>query len=623
MKNLYRRICSLLLVLVLLCTALPDFALPARAEGEPVYSGSCGAQGDNLSWRFDPDSATLTVSGSGDMADYNSDTPAPWDDSKRKIEHIVIEEGVTGVGSYAFYYAENAVSLELPDSLTRIGEWAFDYCMDLKSVVIPDGVTELPKRVFCNCFVLESVVLPDGLTEIGPYAFYGCFILHAVNWPSSLRSIGESAFIHADLEQVTLPEGLTSVGANAFEYNIKLRSITFPDSVESFGSGVLGGCEKLTEVRLPAGLTEIPSNCFNGCRTLTAVEIPAGVTEIKDFAFSDCDHLWRLDIPEGVERIGAYAFSGCDWLLGMTLPSSISYMDFDVYSECDLLTGVVVLSRSMGFQSFREDLIFNGPENTILYGYTGTSIHQYADKHGYPFVDWSTHTHSYHQTVLEPSCTDIGHDVMICDCGDIQSEETLKALGHTYRGGKCIRCGKEPEMSFTDVSEGAYYYDAVMWAVENGITTGTGDGNFSPKQTCTRAQVMTFIWHALGDPAPASTENPFTDVKPDKWYTNAVLWAYHNDPQITSGATEDSFGINGPCTRAQVVTFLWHAAGDPEPETAENPFTDVKPNKWYTKAILWAVENGITSGMGEGIFGTNETCTRAQIVTFLYKALEG
>ncbi len=114
--------------------------------------------------------------------------------------------------------------------------------------------------------------------------------------------------------------------------------------------------------------------------------------------------------------------------------------------------------------------------------------------------------------------------------------------------------------------------------------------------------------------------NPFKDVKPGKWYTNPVLWAYYHSPQITGGKSATTFGTNEPCTRAQVVTFLWKLAGEPEPNSASNPFKDVKSDKYYYKAVLWAVENGVTSGISPNSFGPNNTCTRAQVVTFLCKA---
>ena len=176
---------------------------------------------------------------------------------------------------------------------------------------------------------------------------------------------------------------------------------------------------------------------------------------------------------------------------------------------------------------------------------------------------------------------------------------------------------------FRDVKDSKYYYDAVLWAYYHRpqITGGTGDGTtFSPNESCTRAQVMTFLWNACGAPAPASAYNPFSDVKSGKYYYDAVLWAYHHSPQITGGLSTTTFGVKSPCTRAQVVMFLWAAAGKPEPTTTENPFSDVKSTDYYYKAVLWAVENGVTGGTTAATFSPKQTCTRGQVVTFLYKA---
>ncbi len=177
-----------------------------------------------------------------------------------------------------------------------------------------------------------------------------------------------------------------------------------------------------------------------------------------------------------------------------------------------------------------------------------------------------------------------------------------------------------PENPFVDVPEGAYYYNAVLWAVNSDpqITKGTDDTHFSPNDKCTRAQVVAFLWRAKGSPAPTSTENPFTDVPAGKYYTDAVLWAVENE--ITSGTAKDKFSPNAPCTRGQVVTFLWRAQGKPEP-AASNPFTDVSDSAYYYKAVLWAVENEVTNGKTPTTFAPADTCTRGQIVTFLYRAL--
>ena len=174
------------------------------------------------------------------------------------------------------------------------------------------------------------------------------------------------------------------------------------------------------------------------------------------------------------------------------------------------------------------------------------------------------------------------------------------------------------ELPFIDVAENAYYYNAVAWAVRNGITSGTSATTFGPDDKCTRAQVVTFLWRAAGSPEPQSTANPFVDVSSSDWYYKSVLWAKENG--ITSGMDASHFGPNESCTRAQVVTFLYSDFGKPDVSGIDNPFSDVAADAWYAAPVLWAVENGITSGIGGGLFGVDNACTRAQIVTFLYKA---
>ena len=188
----------------------------------------------------------------------------------------------------------------------------------------------------------------------------------------------------------------------------------------------------------------------------------------------------------------------------------------------------------------------------------------------------------------------------------------------------CLDCGyvikwAAAQNPFTDVFPSDYYYDAVLWAVNATpqITAGTTATMFSPNATCTRAQVVTFLWRASGEPEPASTNNPFADVKSDQYYYKAVLWAVENG--ITAGTTATTFSPNAGCTRAQVVTFLWRAKGKPAPLATNNPFTDVKQDYYYD-AVLWAVENGITAGTSPSTFSPNATCTRGQIVTFLFRA---
>lgn len=171
---------------------------------------------------------------------------------------------------------------------------------------------------------------------------------------------------------------------------------------------------------------------------------------------------------------------------------------------------------------------------------------------------------------------------------------------------------------FADVKESDYFYDAVLWAAENGITSGTDATHFSPNNPCTRAQAVTFLWRSYGSPEPKSTEMPFADVAADAYYYNAVLWAVENG--ITTGTSATSFSPDATVTRAQTVTFLWRAIGSSVSEIV-NPFEDVESSSYYADAVTWAVEQGVTSGTTATTFSPNDNCTRAQIVTFLCRYL--
>ena len=173
---------------------------------------------------------------------------------------------------------------------------------------------------------------------------------------------------------------------------------------------------------------------------------------------------------------------------------------------------------------------------------------------------------------------------------------------------------------FVDVATGSYYKDAVDWAVENGITKGTDDTHFSPDGICTRAQAVTFLWRAAGSPKPETRAMPFTDVPVGSYYYDAVLWAVENG--ITKGTSDTTFSPNMTCSRAQIVAFLWRSEKSPAAGTA-NPFADVKSDAYYADAVLWAVKENITKGTTSTTFSPNAGCTRAQIVTFLYRAYQG
>ena len=170
---------------------------------------------------------------------------------------------------------------------------------------------------------------------------------------------------------------------------------------------------------------------------------------------------------------------------------------------------------------------------------------------------------------------------------------------------------------FVDVKAGDYFYDAVLWAVQEGITSGTDATHFSPNASCTRAQIVTFLWRAAGSPEPKNMSS-FTDVPADSYYAKAVAWAVENG--ITGGTGDGKFSPDATCTRAQAMTFLYRASGSPA-VSGGSAFSDVAANAYYADAVKWAEKNGITGGIGGGLFGSGNDCTRAQIVTFIWRCL--
>ena len=228
------------------------------------------------------------------------------------------------------------------------------------------------------------------------------------------------------------------------------------------------------------------------------------------------------------------------------------------------------------------------------------------------------HVWSEWTVTTEPTCIEEGIKTRTCQlCGEVEQAE-VPALGHDYINGECSRCDAVMESSFEDVPTGSFYFDPVEWAAKKGITTGATDTTFNPNGSCLRAQFVTMLWRAAGEPEPTSMENPFTDVEETDFFYKAVLWAVEKG--ITKGISATEFAPYGVTSRAQVVTFLYRYMGEPE-TTAENIFSDVDVTDFYGPAVLWAVENGVTEGMGDGTFGINLDCNRAYAVTFLYRAL--
>ena len=509
-----KRIFSFMLSVCMVLTLLPAMG---AAAADATASGKCG---DAVTWSLS--GGTITFSGSGGMTAKEGQT-YDYGQYKNSITSVVINEGVTTVGDFAFYKFPNLTSVTAASTVKTVGLSAFAYCTKLTDVALkgkgvqvntsafagctaltalPAGLGNLQMRAFFGCTGLKALALYEGITHVDISTFAGCSGTKSLSLPASLQQLDFSAFDGCTgIETITAASGSSFLSA---QNNMLISNV--------YGGGkalVLVGRNKTGAVTVPDGVTEIESTAFCGCVGVTAVNVPKSVTAIYDSSYSD-------DADE--------------------LPAAV------------------------------------GCKNLKTVNYAGTK------------AEWAS--------------------VKIYDA-------CFKNAAVNYG----VSGGSAPSAPvFADVKSGAYYFDAVKWAVSKGITKGTSATTFSPDLTCSRSQIITFLWRASGSPEPKGSGSA-ADVSADAYYAKAVQWAEENNI-----AYPGSFKPNGPCTRFMAVEFIWKQAGMPQGSPSAG-FTDVPEGPEFTQAVNWAVATGVTKGTSATTFSPDKICTRGQIATFLYRAL--
>lgn len=350
---------SFLVLAVLLCSA------SAFAEGEPtiIASGTCGT---NATWTLDSD-GLLTVSGSGEMANYSSPDsygPAPWAaDHLGDIKSVIIGGGITSIGSSAFEGCWQLSFLDIQEDVTRIESSAFYMCSGLKEIILPDSITRIGSMAFWNCSGLETIKLPENLNDLGSSVFQNCTSLESITLPGSLKTVTNITFDScSSLKRVDITYGVESINSNAFSNCDALQEILFPSSLKTIGSWAFSNCFSLASVEIPASVSSIGDSAFAGCTKLSSIQVDQGNNDYctvneallnkskTELIEVPCACGASFSIPYGVIKIHPYALYRCA-ANTVIIPKTVSNVQYYAFSDCNSLQDVYYLGTSTNWQS--------------------------------------------------------------------------------------------------------------------------------------------------------------------------------------------------------------------------------------------------------------------------------
>ncbi|GEM_PF-2215041 len=420
MKRTFRAVLSALLCLLIVMSNSDGIGegISVRAEATELGCGSCGS---NAEYRFNDESGVLTISGSGAIEDYNYSLSPFYDNTA--IRTVVIEKGITRIGSFAFARCTGITRVDIPNSVEIIGEGAFSRCSGLAKIILPESIEIIGKEAFIACTGLKKINIPKGVLEFGVGVFTECTGLTCISVDEdnprydsrencnaviltasdtlisgcsetviskSVTAIGKDAFrSQIFLKNIVVPDGLTDIGDSAFRDCTGLEEINLPDSIENIGVETLYRCTGLTKITIPKNVTEISEKAFSGCSSLTELKLHDKITVIGRSAFSGCSSLTDLTIPNSVTAIGEYAFFQCTGIENVTVPANVSSIGRCAFSECTALSAIRVDAVNQVFDSRNNcNAVIRSATNTLVIGCLSTvidssvtSISEYAFYH--------------------------------------------------------------------------------------------------------------------------------------------------------------------------------------------------------------------------------------------------
>ena len=595
-------------------------------EKLPTASGSCG---DDVAWAFDADTGTLTISGTGYM--YHLFT-SPWEQYKSQITTVVINEGVTSIGGYAFSYCSSLTSINIPDSVTSIGDSAFRGCSGLTSITIPEGVTLVDRDAFNGCSGLTSIIIPEGVTSIGYYAFFECRGLESITIPSSVTSIGQMAFYGC--------YNIKKVHITSIETWLKINFNSMSDNPLYNGADLYLNNSLVTEVIVPESITEIKNNAFSGCESLTSITIPDSVTSIGNGAFCECSSLESITIPEGVTSIGNMTFYNCSSLTSITIPSSLTSIGYIAFEGCFKIKKVFISNieawLKINFDTLASNPLCSGGVNLYLNNTLVTKVvvpESITEINDCAFYGCS----SLASITIPNSVTSIG-EWAFDECSSLKKIALSTGMtmieGRTFSGSgiKVLYLPKEITLikggAFNNTNINYVYYSGTEADRENLKITSNNDS----------LENATWVYNATGLPACEYTNNcdsqcnlcgETRQVEGHK-YTNACdtscnvcgasrttthsFGAYIYNNNATTSADGTKTRTCSVCGHSETVVEVGSKL--PAIQDTTKIFTDVAKD-WYTQYVDYAYSYGIFKGNEDGTFKPLANITRAEFVQVL------
>ena len=673
-----KRILSIVLVL---CMALGVLSVSASALDREVKIGP-------LTFWLSEDTHTATLSSCERSAEGTVMVPSEVEGcpvteisgfafSNCAISKVILPDGIKKIEEHTFENCSALKEVVFPSDLEEIGQAAF-YYTGLTQLHFPSTLRVIGKNAFASCLGFTSVTFPDGLQRIDDFAFHSNYLAEVVI-PGSVEYLGSAAFSSGNnLRHVVIEDGVREINGS-FSSCMHLQSVTLPESLERIAGGTFSSCPELRDLALPHSLKYLGAVCvvpaqlrpedvsteggvtyaltyaiqadpeltelklrenttvimdelchnvgavdrplqkadlrsqvtyigkqtFAKCRSLETVIFPEGLLEIGEKAFSECSALQNASLNDGLQKVGVEAFSAAG-ITELKIPASVTELGQGAFQYCRNLTSLTIPGtlRVVPVRAFFENL--NLKSLVIEEGVEDIQTEAFS------------FANSLERASLPLSLRHLGMNSFY-PAGKLK-DVTYPGTLHQWAGvndehsGIYIQWPSE-QNTFIDVPTDQYYFKPVDWALDRGITTGTSPTTFSPDQPCTRAQIVTFLWRLHGSPRHIGYE-VFDDVSPDDYFYDAVKWAVQHN--ITNGTGKSTFSPNETVTRAQAVTFIWRMAGRKIAEVP-NPFVDVPSDTYYSAAVLWCVDQNITNGTSMTTFSPEDPCTRAQIVTFLYR----